>query len=185
MKLVVGLGNPGRRYRDTRHNVGFAVLGELARRPGGGAVKSKFSGEFAEIAIAAEKVVLLSPLTLMNRSGISVQAAKAVYRIEDADLLVVCDDLNLPLGKLRLRCGGSAGGQKGLRDIALRTGSEDFPRLRIGIGAPPENWNWADYVLSKFGKEEKPEIENALARAADAVAVWVNEGIEAAMNQFN
>jgi len=185
MKLVVGLGNPGRRYQQTRHNVGFDVLAELARRHGAGAVKAKFSGEFVEIAIGPEKVVLLSPLTYMNRSGISVQAAKAFYKLDEAELLVVCDDLNLPLGKLRLRCGGSAGGQKGLRDIALRTGSEDFPRLRIGVGSPPENWNWADYVLSKFSKEEKPEMENAIARAADVVAVWVSDGIEVGMNKFN
>ena len=185
MKLVVGLGNPGRKYRDTRHNVGFTVLGELARRGGAGTIKAKFSGQFVEIGIAGEKVVLLSPLTFMNRSGTSVQAAKAFYKIEDADLLVVCDDLNLPLGKLRLRCGGSAGGQKGLRDIAQQTGSENFPRLRIGVGSPPENWNWADFVLSKFSKAEIPEIENAVARAADAVAVWVSDGIETSMNQFN
>ena len=185
MKLVVGLGNPGRKYRGTRHNVGFAVLGELARRFGAGAVKSKFNGEFVEVRVGPEQIVLLSPLTFMNRSGASVQAAKAFYKLEGADLLVVCDDLNLPLGKLRLRIGGSSGGQKGLDDIVRQMGSEDFPRLRIGIGSPPENWDWADYVLSKFSKEEIPHIENAVSRAADAVTVWVSEGVESGMNQFN
>jgi len=185
MKLVVGLGNPGRRYNGTRHNVGFAVLRELAERFGHGPVKAKFHGETVETVLGGEKVLLLSPLTYMNRSGQSVQAAKSFYKIPDEDLLVVCDDLNLPLAKLRLRAKGSSGGQKGLEDIVRQIGGDQFARLRIGVGSPPEGWAWPDYVLSKFTKEELPEIEQTLRTAADAVETWAQEGIEACMNRYN
>jgi PTH1 family peptidyl-tRNA hydrolase len=121
----------------------------------------------------------------MNLSGLSVQEAKTFYKIADEDLIVVCDDLNLPVAKLRIRAKGSAGGQKGLEDIIRRLGSEDFARLRIGIGSPPEGWDWADYVLSKFSKEELPDIEEAVWKAADAVALWAGAGIETCMNQYN
>jgi PTH1 family peptidyl-tRNA hydrolase len=185
MKLVVGLGNPGRRYEGTRHNVGYAVLRELARRFGSGTPKAKFHGEVMEAELAGHKALLLSPLTFMNNSGLSVQEAKGFYKVADEDLLVVCDDLNLPVARLRFRAKGSAGGQKGMEDIIRRLGSEEFARLRIGIGAPPEGWDWADYVLSKFSKEEIPEIEEVVGRAADAVALWAREGIEFCMNQYN
>jgi len=185
MKLVVGLGNPGRRYEGTRHNVGYAVLRELARRFGSGTPKAKFHGEVLEAELAGHKTLLLSPLTFMNNSGLSVQEAKGFYKVADEDLLVVCDDLNLPVAKLRFRASGSAGGQKGMEDIIRRLGSEEFARLRMGIGAPPEGWDWADYVLSKFSKEEIAEIEEAVGKAADAVALWAREGIEFCMNQYN
>jgi len=185
MKLVVGLGNPGRRYEGTRHNVGYAVLRELARRFGSGTPKAKFQGEVLEAELAGHKTLLLSPLTFMNNSGLSVQEAKGFYKVADEDLLVVCDDLNLPVAKLRFRASGSAGGQKGMEDIIRRLGSEEFARLRMGIGAPPEGWDWADYVLSKFSKEEIAEIEEAVGKAADAVALWAREGIEFCMNQYN
>jgi len=185
MKLVVGLGNPGRRYEGTRHNVGYAVLRELARRFGSGTPKAKFHGEVMEAELAGHKALLLSPLTFMNNSGLSVQEAKGFYKVADEDLLVVCDDLNLPVARLRFRAKGSAGGQKGMEDIIRRLGSEEFARLRVGIGAPPEGWDWADYVLSKFSKEEIPEIEEVVGRAADAVALWAREGIEFCMNQYN
>jgi peptidyl-tRNA hydrolase, PTH1 family len=185
MKLVVGLGNPGRQYQGTRHNVGYAVLAELGRKFGRGSPKDKFHGEMMEAELAGEKALLLSPLTFMNNSGLCVQEAKRFYQLPDEELLVVCDDLNLPLAKLRFRAKGSSGGQKGLEDIVRRLGSEDFGRLRIGIGAPPEGWDWADYVLSKFGKQELPEIERAVVEAADAVVLWAREGIEFCMNQFN
>lgn len=185
MKLVVGLGNPGRQYQQTRHNVGFAVLGELARRFGQSGPRGKFRGEVVEASIEGQRALLLGPLTYMNRSGASVQEAKQFYKIPEEEILVVCDDLNLPLAKIRLRGNGSGGGQKGLEDIIRRLGTEDFPRLRIGIGSPPEGWNWVDFVLSKFSKEEADEIEQAVKRAADAVTVWAREGIAATMNQYN
>lgn len=185
MKLVVGLGNPEKRYQGTRHNIGFVVLAELARRHATGKVKAKFHAEVVEASIAGERATLLSPLTYMNRSGTSVQEAVRFYQVEPADLLVVCDDFNLPLAKLRFRPKGSAGGQKGVADIIGRLGSEEFARLRIGIGEPPARWDAADYVLSKFTKDELPEMEEAVERAADAVAVWVTQGIDACMNQYN
>ena len=185
MKLVVGLGNPGRRYRGTRHNVGFAILGELARRFATGGAKAKFHGEAVEADLDGQRALLLSPLTYMNHSGTSVQEAKRFYKIPDEDLLVLCDDLNLPVAKLRFRAKGSSGGQKGLEDILRRLGTEDFARLRIGIGSPPEGWDWADYVLSKFTEQEMPAIEEAVGKAADAVAVWAREAVEFCMNQYN
>lgn len=185
MKLVVGLGNPGRRYRDTRHNVGFALLAELARLFGTGGVKSKFHGEVVEANIGGKKALLLSPLTYMNRSGISVQEAKSFYKIAEEDILIVCDDLNLPVAKLRFRGKGSSGGQKGLEDIIRHLGTDGFARLRLGIGSPPEGWDWADYVLSRFTKQETAELELAVRQAADAVLVWAREGVDACMNQYN
>jgi PTH1 family peptidyl-tRNA hydrolase len=185
MKLVVGLGNPGRRYQGTRHNVGFAVLAELAREFGSGAAKSKFHGEIVEASLDGQRALLLSPLTYMNHSGLSVQEAKGFYKIPHDHLLVLCDDLNLPVAKLRFRAQGSSGGQKGLEDIVHRLGTESIARLRIGIGSPPDGWEWADYVLSKFTKQETSEIQHAVGRAADAVAVWAREGIEYCMNRYN
>lgn len=185
MKLVVGLGNPGRRYEGSRHNVGFAVLGELARKFAGSRPKSRFHGDVVEVDLEGQKALLLGPGTYMNNSGASVQAAKSFYKLSDEDLLVVCDDLNLPLAKLRFRSGGSSGGQKGLEDIIRRLGTEEFSRLRIGIGAPPDGWDAADYVLGRFAEKEEAEIEEAVRRAADAVASWTRHGVEHCMNQYN
>ena len=150
MKLVVGLGNPGRRYQQTRHNIGWAVLAELARKFAAGPAKRRFQGEVVEADLEGQKALLLTPWTYMNLSGASVLAARDFYKIPNEDMLVVCDDLNLPVAKLRFRAAGSSGGQKGLEDIIRRLGSEEFARLRIGIGSPPEGWDWADYVLGKF-----------------------------------
>jgi PTH1 family peptidyl-tRNA hydrolase len=185
MRLIVGLGNPGRRYQGTRHNVGFAVLAELARQFASGTAKSKFHAEIVEADLQGQRALLLSPVTYMNHSGLSVQEAKGFYKIPDDHLLVLCDDLNLPLAKLRFRAKGSSGGQKGLEDIVSRLGTEDFARLRIGIGPPPEGWHWADYVLAKFTEEELPQIEQAVGQAAQAVVVWAREGIEYCMNTYN
>jgi len=185
MKLVVGLGNPGRRYEGTRHNVGFLVAAELARKFGLGKVKRQFEGEAVEANLDGQRALLLTPTTFMNLSGASVLAARDFYKIAHEDILVVCDDLNLPLAKLRIRPSGSAGGQKGLEDITRRLGGDDFSRLRIGIGAPPEGWDWADYVLAKFSKDEIPLMEEAVVRAAEATVVWAREGVEVCRNRFN
>ena len=185
MKLVVGLGNPGRKYDRTRHNVGYEVVGELARRHGAGRAKLAFQGEISEIAIGAERTWLLLPHTYMNRSGGSVGAAFDFYKLAVSDVLVVCDDLNLPLGKLRIRASGSAGGQKGLQDILRRLGTEDVPRLRLGIGAVPNGWDAADFVLSRFSAAERVEMDIARARGADAVACWACDGVATAMNRYN
>jgi PTH1 family peptidyl-tRNA hydrolase len=185
MKLIVGLGNPGRRYADTRHNVGFRVIGELAGRYAPLRSRSRFQGEYAELTIGGTKTLLLCPHTYMNRSGASVLAARDFYKLQQSHILVICDDFNLPLAKLRVRAKGSAGGQKGLQDIIRRLGDERFPRLRLGIGPPPENWDVADYVLSKFTKNELPDIALAIVRAADAAETWLADGIDACMNQYN
>jgi PTH1 family peptidyl-tRNA hydrolase len=185
MKLVVGLGNPGRRYEGTRHNIGYAVLAELARRCGHGPPKARFHGAVVEADLSDRKALLLSPTTFMNLSGASVQEAKSFYKLADEDLLVICDDLNLPVGKLRFRARGSSGGQKGLEDIIRRLATEEFSRLRIGVGTAPDGWNWADYVLGRFASEELPVVERAVALAADAVAVWAREGVAFCMSQYN
>jgi PTH1 family peptidyl-tRNA hydrolase len=185
MKLVVGLGNPGRRYQGTRHNVGYWILAELAKRHGTSPPHDRFHGEVVEADLAGQSALLLSPTTFMNVSGTSVAEAVRFYKLPCEELLVLCDDLNLPVGKLRLRAGGSSGGQKGLDDIIARLGTEEFSRLRVGIGAAPAGWDWADYVLSKFTPAELPLMEQAVALAADAAAAWAHEGMEACMNRYN
>lgn len=185
MKLIVGLGNPGRRYEKTRHNVGFEVLNLLALRNAADSAKEKFSGLVAGATIAGQSALLVWPQTLMNRSGQSVSAAMSFYQLPLEDLLVVCDDFNLPLGKLRFRGQGSAGGQKGLEDIIRRLGSEEFARLRVGIGPVPDAWDPADFVLGKFKAGERDTIDEMIATAADGVECWISEGIQAGMNRFN
>lgn len=185
MKLVVGLGNPGKKYEQTRHNVGYAVLAELARRYQAGRPKTRFEADMAEIMIGAEKILLAAPLTYMNLSGQSVALIVGFYQMNLDDILVVCDDFNLDLGRLRLRGSGSSGGQKGLQNIITRCGSERFARLRIGIGRPPQQMNTTDFVLSRFRGEEQDEIDNAIREAANGVELWVNQGLEPAMNAVN
>jgi PTH1 family peptidyl-tRNA hydrolase len=185
MKLVAGLGNPGRAYDGTRHNIGFDVLEVLAKRTGAPGRRARFQGEFAQATIRGCPVLLLWPLTWMNLSGASVLAAKDFYKIDNADILVLCDDFQLPTDTIRLRGSGSSGGQKGLSDILARLGSNAVPRLRIGVGPLPAGWTSADFVLGKFTKQERPEVAALVERAADAVEEWVGAGIESAMNRFN
>ncbi|MDE2507348.1 MAG: aminoacyl-tRNA hydrolase [Planctomycetota bacterium] len=183
MKLVVGLGNPGSKYEGTRHNIGYEVVDRLAAGPGA-KFSRKFDGLLAETEIDFQRVLLLKPETFMNLSGRSVGQAVRFYKLEQSSILVVCDDLSLPLGKLRIRPGGSDGGQKGLRDVAAHLGTDQYPRLRIGIG---ERWavDAADFVLSRFRPAERSVIDDALILASQAVAVWVTQSLEAAMNRFN
>jgi PTH1 family peptidyl-tRNA hydrolase len=185
MKLIVGLGNPGKKYEKTRHNVGFDVVQVVAQRHAAAGERDKFDGRVADVTIAGQRAMLLWPRTLMNRSGQSVSAAVDFYQVPLSDVLVVADDFNLPLGTLRFRSQGSAGGQKGLRDIIGRLGSENFSRLRIGIGPVPDRWDAADFVLSRFAADERRRIAEAITRAADGVECWVAEGIEASMSRFN
>ncbi len=185
MKLVVGLGNPGTEYRRTRHNVGFDVLAELSRRHADPAPQRKFDGDLVEIFSGGEKVLLLAPLTYMNLSGRSVGAAVEFYKLPAEAVLIVCDDLNLDPGRLRLRSAGSAGGQNGLKDIFRRLGTEDVPRLRVGIGRPPGRMTATDYVLGKLTEQERELMDDAVARAADGVELWAAQGIAAAMNAVN
>jgi PTH1 family peptidyl-tRNA hydrolase len=185
MKLIVGLGNPGSKYQGTRHNAGFEVLAELARRHGDGNIKEKYQAHLIEGRLGSEKIVLLSPVTYMNRSGNSVRAAFDFYKPELEDCLIICDDFNLQLGQLRIRGKGSAGGQNGLNDVIKQLGTNEVPRLRVGIGLPPPRWDVADFVLSQFSKEEKEAMSETYCRAADAVAVWSADGVAECMNQFN
>ena len=185
MKLIVGLGNPGSKYHGTRHNVGFDCLATLAKRFDVGKPRSKFNAEVAEVRIGNQKVMLISPLTYMNLSGQSVKAAIDFYKSETEDLLVICDDLNLELARLRIRTSGSAGGQNGLKDIIQRLGHQDFCRLRIGIGKVPSGWDTADFVLGKFSPEDAADVAVGINRAADAVETWIADGPQTAMNRFN
>jgi PTH1 family peptidyl-tRNA hydrolase len=187
VKLVVGLGNPGPRYRRTRHNVGFRVIDAVAARAGAGPAESRFAGRYAEVSVAGERVGLLAPATFMNRSGEAIALALAALPIADpgADLLVVFDDADLPLGRLRLRAHGSSGGHNGLADVLERLATEAVPRLRFGIGRPLEPRDTVDFVLEPFAPAEEVLLAEALPRAADAVACFVAEGSAVAMNRFN
>lgn len=185
MKMIVGLGNPGKKYDETRHNVGFELIGELAKRGQADGFRDKHQAQMAEIALAGEKALLVAPQTFMNLSGVSVRLVTDFYKLPLTDLLVVCDDFNLPLGSLRMRTKGSAGGQNGLDNIIQQLGTQDFARLRIGIGPVPERWSTVDFVLGKFSRDERELADKTIRRAADAVECWAKEGPTAAMNQFN
>ena len=185
MKLLVGLGNPGRKYEQTRHNVGFMVAAQLVREENGTKAANQFEGEVSEVRIGGEKLLVLCPHTFMNASGQSVRKAFDFYKLSLEDLLVVCDDLNLTTGRVRLKPSGSAGGQKGLLDIIRHLGSDQWARLKIGIDRPPANWQVVDYVLGKFEKDERETIDLAVSRACDAVKSWVTRGTADTMNHFN
>ena len=183
MKAVVGLGNPGSRYHGTRHNVGYAVIDSLAAGPGAGRFQGKFQAQTAELIEGTHKVLLVKPETYMNLSGQCVRQLVDFYQVPLEDLLIVCDDFNLPLGKLRVRARGTHGGHNGLRDIQNHLGTTEYARLRIGVGAPREEA--IDHVLSRFAASERPIIEDAIAMAAQAVMVWVHQGIDVCMNRYN
>jgi peptidyl-tRNA hydrolase, PTH1 family len=182
--LVAGLGNPGRRYGEMRHNVGFMVCDELARRHGG-SFRSRFSGELADLRMDEARVALLKPQTYMNESGRSVAAALRYFRTEPTGLLVVHDEVDLDLGRLQARLGGGLAGHNGLRSIAGQLGTPDFLRLRVGIGRPGRGdpRPVADFVLSPFPPEA--DVPAVVRRAADAVEVLVSDGLEEAQQRFN
>jgi len=186
MKLIVGLGNPGRRYRDTRHNVGFAVVDLLAERHA-----ASFEGAPGEALMARARglgtggTLLVKPLTFMNLSGQAVSEIARYFRVELPDVLVVADEVSLPLGRLRARPRGSDGGHKGFRSIIGQLGSQEFARLRVGVGRGDPRRDLADHVLAGFDADERPVIDAAIERAADAGELFVAEGIEAVMNRFN
>jgi PTH1 family peptidyl-tRNA hydrolase len=187
MKLMVGLGNPGVEYQNTRHNLGFEVIDRIARRSAPGIVaKSKFHGFIIETDLAGEKLLLLRPSTYMNRSGTSVAEIVNFYKLNfKDDLLVMTDDVALPPGAIRLRASGSAGGHNGLADIETRLGSDEYARLRIGIGTPAGTKPQKDHVLGYPTSEERELIESALEQAVEAAMCWAREGISTAMNRYN
>ena len=185
MKLVVGLGNPGSTYEGTRHNVGFDVLGELALKWQAVRPKLRFESHLIEANYQGEKVLLAAPQTYMNVSGRSVQQIVKFFQVPLNDVLVVCDDMNLKLGQVRLRASGSAGGQKGLASILTVCGTELVPRLRIGVGRPPDKVDASSFVLARFRKDELPDVDSSVRRAATGVELWIKDGISAAMNAVN
>ncbi len=186
MILVVGLGNPGRTYDHTRHNVGFAVVDELARRCGGAFRRSwRFPAELAEAGLGGQTVLLAKPRTFMNRSGEAAGPLARKKGVAVADVVAVVDDVELPVGRLRIRRGGSAGGHNGLKSLIEHLGTDEFPRVRVGVGPVPAGQDRVEFVLGRFPPAERAVMEQAVARAAEAVTVAVQEGWERAMNQFN
>ena len=183
MRVVVGLGNPGKQYHGTRHNVGFAVVDTLASGPTAGRFQSRFQAQVADLMEGDQKVLLVKPETFMNLSGQSVRQVVDFYQVELADLLVVCDDINLPLGRLRIRTKGTHGGHNGLRDIQNHLGTTEYARLRVGVGAGEEDL--VGHVLGRFRPSERPIIEDALSLAVQAVSTWVGQGADACMNRYN
>jgi PTH1 family peptidyl-tRNA hydrolase len=189
MYLIVGLGNPGSQYAKTRHNVGWFVIDELARRYGIELDKKNADYKTGAGMIGDQKILLIKPQTYMNLSGRAVVSLKNYYRVEPAQILVITDDLNLPVGKLRLRANGSDGGHNGLKSVAHMLGGNNYPRLRFGVGEPPREERaasgTASFVLRPFSPEEWPVVEETTRRAADCVETFVQSGIEPAMNLFN
>jgi len=183
MKLVAGLGNPGEKYRGTRHNVGFDVLDLIARRHGLVFDDWKAVGHLADWRRADERVLLMKPLSFMNLSGVPLSAVRSFYKPDD--MLIVCDDVNLPLGRLRARANGSEGGHNGLKSVAEMLGTTDYPRLRVGVGRGDERSDLADHVLSRFAPDELRGVEDAVTRAADAVETWISDGLVKGMNTYN
>lgn len=185
MKIIFGLGNPGREYRETRHNIGFKVVEKLSSGYRIRLDRCKFSSLLGEGKIEKEKVILAKPLTFMNEVGKAFLALKESYGIEPQNILVVTDDADLSPGRIKILPQGGGGGHKGLLSIIENLKSEEFPRLRIGIGRPSEKISLTEWVLEEFSSQENPLIEKALENACGAVELWVKEGIESAMNRFN
>ena len=184
MKMVVGLGNPGDEYIDTRHNTGFKVIDSLAKALEIEVRKRKFGARFGSGDFAGNKLILLKPWQFMNRSGQAVATAVGFYKLSALDLLVVTDDMDLELSRIRIRAKGSAGGHNGLADIIDKLGTNEFARCRIGIGRSAEQ-EAVDYVLDRPAKAEQPLLAAAIERARDAVLCWIECGLEKAMNRFN
>ncbi|MBO8172678.1 MAG: aminoacyl-tRNA hydrolase [Bacillaceae bacterium] len=185
MKVVIGLGNPGKEYENTRHNVGFMVLDRLADMWHVDISQHKFQSMVGEGRLDTEKVLLVKPLTFMNLSGEAVRKVVDFYKLDIEDLVIVYDDLDLPAGRIRLRQKGSAGGHNGIKSIIAHLGTQEFKRVKIGIDRPPAGQDVARYVLSPFGKEERNLVDEAVDRAARACEHWIRHSFTDAMNQFN
>ena len=185
MKLIVGLGTPGKQYERTRHNAGFMVIDELARMLNAECNQLKFKGMVGEGRLGMEKVILLKPLTYMNLSGESIIQVIQFYKLDLQDLVVIYDDLDTPVGQIRLRMKGSAGGHNGIKSIIQHVGTEEFNRIRVGIGRPPQGKKVVDYVLEPFMKEEEGDILAAVRKSSEAAKCSVLEPFVQVMNQFN
>jgi len=183
--LIVGLGNPGRKYEKNRHNVGFMLLNRLSIKLGESFGKVEMKALVCKATYQAERIILVKPQTYMNNSGIAVGSLARFYQVPLENLLVIYDDVDLPLGVLRLRPFGGSGGQKGMESIIQRLGTEEFPRMRIGTGRPPGRMEAADYVLQDFPDQEIDLLNNALDRGVEAVLTFVQDGLDKSMNLFN
>ena len=184
MKLIVGLGNPGKQYDNSRHNIGFGVVDRLARQNNIELTRTKHQARYGSGTVGSELVVLLKPQTYMNLSGQCVVQALAFYKVDPSELLIIADDMALELGRLRIRSKGSAGGHNGLQDIIKKLGHSDFSRLRIGIGAAGPG-QAVGHVLGKFDDAEQDTIDSAVKQAAAATKCWIENGIDKTMNRFN
>jgi PTH1 family peptidyl-tRNA hydrolase len=186
MHIIVGLGNPGMKYEGTRHNMGFDVIDSVIAKyhiPQSG---TKFHSMYGTGMIEGEKCIVAKPLTYMNLSGTAVRELCDFYKVDPTtNLVVISDDIDTQPGHIRIRKKGSAGGQNGLKDIIAKLGTQEFTRIRIGTGAKPEGWDLADWVLSRFSKEDRELVDSAIARATDAVGVIMTDGVDMAMNRFN
>jgi PTH1 family peptidyl-tRNA hydrolase len=185
IKMIVGLGNPGPRYAKNRHNIGFQIVDELAEKHGLRFDKRQFKAQIALGNIEGQRVLLVKPQTYMNLSGEAVQPLARYYKIELEDLMVVFDDMDLPVGVIRLRPFGGAGGHNGMKSIIQRLGGQGFPRLRVGVGRPPGRMDAAAYVLQDFSDDEEAIMAQVRDRAVQALETWLESGIDAAMNAFN
>lgn len=184
MKLIVGLGNPGVRYENTRHNVGFMVMDELAKLCNTSIDQDKFEAKISKFKVEGEDVILMKPETFMNNSGFALRSCMDFYKIDPKDVLVIYDDKDLPVGKLRIRQKGSAGGHNGVKSIITCIFTQEFDRIRVGIGRNP-NYDLADWVLSKFKAEERKDLDEGVAEAAKAAYYSINHPFTAVMNKFN
>ncbi|API92317.1 peptidyl-tRNA hydrolase [Virgibacillus pantothenticus] len=185
MKCIIGLGNPGKKYDRTRHNVGFMVIDELIQRHQWKLDKSKFKADYTIVQTENEKLMLVKPQTFMNLSGDAVRPLMDYYHIHLENILIIFDDLDLPIGKIRLRQKGGHGGHNGIRSIIEHVGSKDFKRVRIGIGRPDSSLSIIDYVLQTFPKRDTEEVMNSVNKAADACEAWVHKPFPEVMNEYN
>ena len=185
MRVIIGLGNPGMKYAGTRHNIGFDTVTALADKYNIKINNKKFNGLIGDGFIGGEKVLLVQPQTYMNLSGECVGQIADFFKIEPENLIVICDDINLDTGRLRIRAKGSAGGHNGLKNIIAHLGTEAFPRIRVGVGEKTEGWDLADYVLARFSKDDEPVMREAIKNAVGAVETWISDDIGTAMNRFN
>lgn len=184
-KLIIGLGNPGKEYEGTRHNIGFAVVDSFAKQHGIAVTRKDNQALIGDGRVGDSRVFLMKPQTFMNLSGQSAAAFLRMKPLEMAEMMVVTDDISLPLGRLRLRAEGSAGGHNGLKSLIAHLHGQAFPRLRFGVGAPRDPSVQIDFVLGRFGRSEAAEVEEGVERAVAALERWLTDGIQPAMNQFN
>lgn len=185
MYLIAGLGNPTREYEKTRHNVGFEAIDILADKAGTTVTEKKHKALYGKGYIGGQKVILAKPQTYMNLSGESIREIADFYKIEPENIIILCDDINLSEGQLRIRLKGSAGGHNGLKNIISHLGTQEFPRIRIGVGEKPRGMDLADYVLGRFPKEQQAVMEEAYRDAAEAACMMIEDGADTAMNHYN